>query len=172
MASPISSMRPLCTAGIKLANGIATTSSLASMPSRLIISRRMSGSTPAASLVLESIYDSGASLDVPMLSTWLLRTVSSKSAATARPGSKGVARIAPHARIIRSRISAGPESCLRMLSGRPATCQWGQASSASARGGAAAVTGLRPAQNPASSEPDRLCHTENSAPGNAASGEK
>ncbi len=47
-----------------------------------------------------------------------------------------------------------------------------QASSASARGGCTAVTGLRPAQNPASSDPDRLCHTENSAPGSAASGEK
>ena len=40
------------------------------------------------------------------------------------------------------------------------------------RAGAGAVTGSRPAHNPASSEPDRLCQTENTAPGNAARGEK
>ncbi len=51
MASPIRSMRLLCTAGIRLANGIATTSISVLMFCRLKNSRKMSGSTPAACLV-------------------------------------------------------------------------------------------------------------------------
>ena len=55
MASPINWMRPLWIEGIRLANGMATTVSLASTPSRFNTSFRTSINTPAPSCVLESI---------------------------------------------------------------------------------------------------------------------